>query len=149
MEAYQAAVCLIDTIVGGIISEIQSLIDELVQAILGPINEILEGPVAAIDAISGIIQSVFDTLGISCDGPSNNCQKTKTESTDCSGDKKNPDWLDDLIQQIEDGPTDYTSYMCDDAKKYPSTETTEAIPIGGIFDAVSYTHLTLPTNREV
>ena len=135
MEAYQAAVCLIDTVVGGIISEIQSLIDELVQAILGPINEILEGPVAAIDAISGIIQSVFDTLGISCDGPSNNCQKTKTESTDCSGDKKNPDWLDDLINQIEDGPTDYTSYMCDDAKQYPSTETTEAIPIGGIFDA--------------
>ena len=135
MEAYQAAVCLIDTVVGGIISEIQSLIDQLVQSILGPINEILEGPIEAIDAISGIIQSVFDTLGISCDGPSNNCQKTKTESTDCSGDKKNPDWLDDLIKQIEDGPTDYTSYMCDDARKYKSTTPTTVIPIGGIFDA--------------
>lgn len=131
MDAFNAATCLIDSLVDGIINQIMSYLDELISTVLGPLQELLAIIASPLDIIGSAINAVFQLLGISCDGPGAQCEKVTKECTDCGTDEKK-DWLDDLIAQLESGPT-YPGSVCPDAQSttLPSTPT-NIIPIGGV-----------------
>jgi len=130
MDAYNAAACLVDSLVEGIINQILSLIEELLASVLGPLQELLSILADPLNIIGSAINAVFELLGISCDGPGSQCEKVTKECTDCGTDEKG-DWLDDLIAQLEDGPTEAGS-VCEDAQEAPPETSTSIIPIGGI-----------------
>jgi hypothetical protein len=131
MDAYNAAACLVDTLVDGIINQILSLLEDLISSVLGPIQELLSILADPLNIIGSAINAVFSLLGISCDGPSSQCEKVTKECTDCGFDKKS-DWLDDLIAQLENGPSASGS-VCEEATTYQQQKTTEVTTIGGIF----------------
>ena len=134
MDAYNAAACLIDSLVNGIINELSGLLEGLISAILGPLQEILAVLAAPLDLIGNALNKVLTLLGISCDGPESSCQKVTKECTECGTDDED-DWLDKLIDSIEDGPLDFGS-VCSDAKQNPSPKKTKIVPIGGIFSPI-------------
>jgi hypothetical protein len=115
MDAFSNAACLVDNVVNGIINQILAFIDNLLQNVLGPLQEILALLAAPLDIIGNAINKVLSLLGISCDGPGTQCEKVTKECTDCSTGE-NEDWLDKLIDAIEGGATDNSTYVCDEAK---------------------------------
>jgi len=130
-EAYNAALCLVDNIVNGIISEILSAIDELIDTILSAISELL-GPIAqAIDIVGNAIAEIMSLLGISCSGLPQTCTKLKTVCVDCTNGETEPDFLDNLISTIEDGTLDYTEGVCEEATYYPPVPATTIVFVGG------------------
>lgn len=131
MDAFNAAACLVDTVVNGIINQIISFLEGLISAVMGPIQAILSLAAAPLNLIGSAINTVLGLLGISCDGPAESCQKVKKECTECDSDEKG-DWLDDLISQIEDGELAGDS-VCSDAKKFPKTKPTKVVAVGGVF----------------
>ncbi len=131
MEAFQAATCLIDTIVESILSEILGAIEELISDVLAPILDVLGTVADAANIVGGAINEVFSLLGIVCSGPNATCSKTTKECYDCSGDDDDQDWLDKLIDTIENGPLATTS-VCEEATEAVSELTTTVIPIGGV-----------------
>jgi hypothetical protein len=131
MDAFNAATCLINSLVDGIINQIMSYLDELIASVLGPLQELLAIVASPLDLIGSAINSVFQLLGISCDGPGSQCEKVTKECTDCGTDEKK-DWLDDLISQLENGPS-YPGSVCPDAQSTAILDTpTNIIPIGGV-----------------
>ncbi len=131
MDAFNAATCLIDTLVNGIINQIVSFLENLISSIMGPLQAILSAAASPLNLISSAINTVLGLLGISCDGPSEQCQKVKKECTECDSEEKG-DWLDDLISQIEDGELAGDS-VCSDAKKFPTLRFTNVVAVGGVF----------------
>jgi hypothetical protein len=131
MDAFNAATCLVDTVVNGVINQIVSFLEGLISAVMGPLQAILSVAAAPLNLIGSAINAVLGLLGISCDGPSSDCQKVKKECTECDSEEKQ-DWLDDLIAQIEDGALAGDS-VCSDAKKFPGVKTTQVVAIGGVF----------------
>ena len=167
--------------------------NELLQSILGPLQDILGAIAAPLNMIGNAINYILNLLGISCSGTDQTCSKIKTICT--TGEKKGDDdenFLDKLLGDIDnlfgDTPRDYTQYTCDEAYTgspltlttvgfvggvpLPGTDTTKEPKIiynindieveeGSVAKftitrsgftsvaSVSYTHLTLPTNREV
>jgi hypothetical protein len=132
MDAFNAAACLVDTLIEGILNEILALLETLISTVLGPLQTLLSVIANPIDLIGSAINQVLSLLGISCDGPGTQCEKVTKECVDC-GSEETEDWLDKLIEEIESGPSAGTS-VCDDAKKYPLPKETEIIFVGGIFD---------------
>lgn len=132
MDAFTAATCLVDTLVNGVINEILALLEELISTVLGPLQILLDAISNPLDLISGAINKVLSLLGISCDGPNSQCEKISKECVDC-GTEDTEDWLDKLIDQIEDGPSAGLS-VCSDATKYPVPLPTDVVFIGGIFE---------------
>lgn len=130
MDAYNAAACLVDTLVDGIINQILSFLEELIASVLGPLQELLSILADPLNIIGSAINTVFQLLGISCDGPGSQCEKVTKECTDCGVDEKK-DWLDELIEQLEDGPSAPGS-VCPDATETPALPPTTITPIGGI-----------------
>jgi uncharacterized repeat protein (TIGR01451 family) len=131
MDAFTAATCLVDTLVNGVINEILALLEELISTVLGPLQILLDAISNPLDLISGAINKVLSLLGISCDGPNSQCEKISKECVDC-GTEDTEDWLDKLIDQIEDGASAGLS-VCSDAKQYPLALPTAIVFIGGIF----------------
>lgn len=131
MEAFNAATCLIDTIVESILSEILGAIEELISDVLAPILDVLGTVADAANIVGGAINEVFSLLGIVCSGPNATCSKTTKECFDCSGDDDDKDWLDKLIDAIENGPKASTS-VCEEATEAVSELDTTVIPIGGV-----------------
>lgn len=134
MDAYSSAACLVDTAVSGIINQIMSFIDGTLAQILGPLSEILGVVADPANLIGGIVDKAFSLLGISCDGPSSQCEKIQTVCTDSAGDENMDDWLDNLLNDIEDGPLDETQYVCDEAKQALNIPSTDIAFVGGIFE---------------
>ena len=134
MDAFNAATCLVDTLVNGIINQIVSFLEGLISAVMGPLQAILSLAAAPLNLIGSAINSVLGLLGISCDGPSSSCQKVKKECTECDTEETE-DWLDKLIEQIEDGELAGDS-VCSDAKKFPKVKTTKVVAVGGVFTPV-------------
>ncbi|BCU93973.1 MAG: hypothetical protein CM15mV3_2590 [Caudoviricetes sp.] len=101
--------------------KIQQLMNELLNSILGPLQDILGAIAAPLNVIGQAINYVLKLLGISCSGPDQTCNKYKEVCT--SGEKKkdkdDKDFLDDLLSSIDnlfgDTPADYTQYVCDEA----------------------------------
>ena len=131
-DLYKNAVCQVDILVNGIIAEIQTLLTEFLDGILGPLQDLLGGLAAPLNLIGGAINNIFQLLGISCDGPSSKCQKKKTVCTDCSTEKKE-DFLDQLLKDVADGPLE-PNYVCTDAVKGIEPKKTTVTFVGGSYD---------------
>lgn len=135
MDAYSNAACLVDTVVSGILNQILAFLEELISTVLGPIQAILSIIASPLDMIGNAIATVLNLLGISCDGPSAQCEKTTKECTDC-GSGETEDWLDNLIKAIEDGNLDSSTYVCEEAKTTTALESlppTDIVFVGGTF----------------
>lgn len=137
MDAYNAAACLVDSLVEGIINQILSFIEDLLANILGPLQELLSIIADPLNLVGSAINAVFELLGISCDGPGSQCEKVTKECTDCGTEKKE-DWLDELLAALEDGPTADGS-VCEEAQQYPIQKSTTVVAVGGIQTGVTTT----------
>jgi hypothetical protein len=130
-DLFYQATCAVDTIIQGILNEILSLFDSLVSMILGPLQQLLGVLASPLNLIGGLLNSVMSLLGISCSGPSANCEAIQKKCTDCGQNKE--DDLDRLIKAIEDGALDSGSGLCDESKQVPPPVATEVTFIGGVF----------------
>jgi hypothetical protein len=130
-ELFSAAFCAVDKIVQGILNQILSLFDSLVAKILGPIQALLGALANPLNLIGGILNSIMSLLGISCSGPSANCEAIQKKCTDCGQNKE--DGLDKLIKAIEDGALDFSGGLCKESTQVPPPSETEVIFIGGVF----------------
>jgi hypothetical protein len=128
MDAFSNAACLVDNVVNGILNQLMAFIEELLGNILGPLQQILGALASPLDMIGNAINNVLNLLGISCDGPAAQCQKTKKECVDCGTDD-DEDWLDKLLRELEDGPLDGTTYVCDEAR---NTSVLDNLPDNGV-----------------
>jgi hypothetical protein len=135
MDAFNAAACLVDTLVNGVLNEILALLEDLISTVLGPLQSLLSVLANPLNLISSAINKVLSLLGISCDGPGSQCEKVTKECVDCGTEDKE-DWLDKLISEIESGPSAGLS-ICRDARKYPTPKFTNITFVGGIFQASS------------
>ena len=74
--------------------------NELLNSILGPLQDILGAIAAPLNIIGQAVNFVLKLLGISCSGPDQTCNKYKKVCT--SGEKKkdkdDKDFLDDLVR---------------------------------------------------
>ncbi len=137
-QIYRAAACQIDKLVNGIISKMNSLMEELLGSILGPLQEILGAIAGPLNLIGGAINFVMQLLGITCSGPDKTCSKYKQVCT--SGEEKEKDndrdFLDDLLGSIDNlfpaTGADYTQYTCDDAYTGRPLEITTVGFVGGV-----------------
>lgn len=131
-DAFNAAACLIDELVNGILNEILGYIDALINDILGGLQNILSSISQPLNIIGNILKRVMDILGISCSGPEAQCEKIQIKCTDCGTQGENQDDLDKLIRAVEDGNLDFSNNICDDATKWPDIIPTGIIFVGGI-----------------
>lgn len=137
---YKAAACQVDKMVEGILNKIQSLMEELLNAVLGPLQDILGAVASAINIIGDTINYVLDLLGIQCDGPGKSCSKTTKICTDCATDERE-DFLDQLLKNITDDlfpatGEDWAQYTCEEAYEGTTITSTEVVFVGGIQDPV-------------
>ena len=133
MDAFSNAACLVDSVVNGIINQILAFIEGLIGNVLGPLQQLLQLLASPLDIIGNAINKVLNLLGISCDGPPAKCEEYLKECTDC-GTGETEDWLDKLIDSIENGNLDNTTYVCDEAKNTSAKDSlppTDIIFIGG------------------
>lgn len=133
---YKAAACQVDQFVEGVLNKIQSLMNELLETVLGPLQDILGLAASAINIIGDAINYVLDLLGIQCNGPGKSCSKTTKVCTDCGTDKRE-DFLDELLKNITDDlfpvtGEDWAQYTCEDAFKGTTLRPTQIVFVGGI-----------------
>ena len=137
-QIYRAAACQIDKLVNGIISKMNSLMEDLLGSILGPLQDILGVIAGPLNLIGGAISFVMQLLGITCSGPDKTCSKYKQVCT--SGEEKEKDndrdFLDDLLGSIDNlfpaTGADYTQYTCDEAYTGTPLEITTVGFVGGV-----------------
>ena len=138
LKVFRAATCQVDIFVNAIINKIVSLVSNLLDAVLGPLQAILSIAAGALNLVGGAMFKIMRILGISCGGLDSKCGD---EDKRCSKkEKKDEDnFLDDLLKAIEDGPLDYGQSICKDSREFDTPELTggfffgglPAIPIGG------------------
>lgn len=148
MDAFSNAACLVDSVVNGILNQILAFIESLIGNVLGPLQQLLQLLASPLDIIGNAINKVLNLLGISCDGPAAKCEEFLKECTDC-GVGETEDWLDKLIDDIESGNLDNTTYVCDEAKNTSAKDSlppTNIIFIGGTFPPGDPTDDGLPTD---
>ena len=142
-QIYKVVACQIDTLVNGILSKVNSLLEDVLSSVLGPLQDILGVVAAPLNIIGGAINFALSLLGISCSGPDQTCAEYKKICTDGSREekdeeeqKKENDFLDDLISSIDNlfpsTGADYTSYTCADAYTGKSIEFTTVGFTGGV-----------------
>ena len=129
-DVFNNAACFIDTLVNGILNEILSKFEELVNTILAPIQAILEAIAAPLNFIGGIVNKFMKLLGISCTGPGAACEPIKQKCTDCSSDES--DDLDKLLKDLESGIGDQSAFVCNESKVVPPVPDTTISFIGGV-----------------
>jgi len=129
---YQSTACQVDKFVGGLINKIQSLMNDLLESILGPLQSILGAIAKPLDMIGQAINKVLSLLGIQCSGPGQKCAKKTKVCTDCAGDKRE-DFLDKLLASLNDSDSqDWNQYNCDDTQEGTKLKPTDVDFIGGI-----------------
>ena len=128
---YKATACQLDKFISGLLNKIQSLMNDLLEDILGPLQAILGAIAKPINMIGDAINYVLNLLGIQCSGPKKKCATTTVKCTDCSTGKKK-DFLDDLLEDLEnwDGE-DWNQYTCDDAQEGVKLKPTSIDFVGG------------------
>ncbi len=146
---YKAAVCHVDQFVQGILAKIQSLMEDLLQKILGPLQSILGAIAAPLNMIGDAINYVLNLLGITCNGPGKSCSKTTKVCSKGDSDKRE-DFLDKLLEGIEntfgDIDADWSQYTCDEAYEGIKIPTNSVSFIGGIQDPVIRRKITYTIN---
>ena len=77
--------------------------NELLESILGPLQDILGAIAAPLNLIGKAINYILRLLGISCTGPDKTCATYKKVCTDGSKKKGEDDgnFLDDLLSNID------------------------------------------------
>ena len=138
-DIYQSVACQIDAMVNGILSKLTSLMENIIESILGPLQDLL-GPIAgALNLVGGAIAKVLDFLGISCSGPEAKCSEEDSECTNGEEKKKEGDFLDDLLDSIDnlfpDTSADTNQYVCDEAYEGKKLQPTRIGFRGGVFDS--------------
>jgi len=138
-DIYQSVACQIDAMVNGILAKLTQLLEDLIGKILGPLQEIL-GPIAsALNMVGGAIAKVLEFLGITCTGPDPKCSEEDTECTNGEQKKKKQDFLDDILDAIDndlfpDTSADYNQYVCREAYEGPKLDTTRVGFRGGVIN---------------
>tara|TARA_B100001250_G_C19816784_1_gene798868 strand:- start:1035 stop:4082 length:3048 start_codon:yes stop_codon:yes gene_type:complete len=137
-DVYQSVACQIDAMVNGILSKLTSLLEDIIDSILGPLQDLL-GPIAnALNLVGGAIAKILEFLGISCTGPEAKCSAEDSECTDGEEKKKENDFLDDLLESIDnmfpDTSADYNQYTCEEAYNGKQLQPTRIGFRGGVFD---------------
>ena len=148
MEVISPAACLVTNMVDGIINQILSIIDGLINTILGPIQSILSIVGGGINIVSGALAKVMSFLGITCSGPSGKCDDKTVTCNDCGTDDEDDD-LDKLLADIEAGDTG-ERFVCDDAKTWEDLPSTKIVFVGGVPEWESIPDFTpsTPTGSE-
>lgn len=138
-QIYQNAACLLDTLVNGILSQFNSLMEEMLGTILGPLQDILGVVGSALNLLGGAVNFVLQLLGISCSGPSSDCAKYKKICNTGEKEKRDDDeedFLDKLLEDIDNlfpvTTGDYTQYTCPPAYEGNSLEITDVGFTGGV-----------------
>ena len=136
-QAYKAAACLVDSLVEGILNKITSLLEEILQTVLGPLQDILGAVASAINIVGDAINYVLDLLGISCSGPGKKCSKTVKVCTDCETENRDDgDFLDKLLDDLDDKfpntGEDWSRYVCEDAQNGTTIKPTDVNFVGGV-----------------
>ena len=132
LKVFRSATCQIDIFVNAIINKIMSFVQRLMNSVLGPLQSILNVVGGALNIVGGAMFKIMSLLGISCSGVDAKCGD---EDTRCTGKKKKDeggDFLDNLLDQIENGPLDYGQSVCNDARGYDDPEKTGGIIFGGL-----------------
>jgi hypothetical protein len=149
-NVFNAARCFVDQIVNDIFEKISSFLEDAINSILGPLQALLTVISSPLDILGAAIKQIFDILGITCGAASQSCA-SKEQTSNCSGScpeqEDNANYLDDLINAIENGNLDTSSGNCD-TTSVPSVPETTVTLVGGTTDPTSYTSSTpvLPTS---
>tara|TARA_B100001996_G_scaffold124174_2_gene94026 strand:- start:733 stop:3600 length:2868 start_codon:yes stop_codon:yes gene_type:complete len=137
---YKAAVCHVDQFVQGILAKIQSLMEDLLQKILGPLQAILGAIAAPLNMIGDAINYVLNLLGITCNGPAKECSKTTKVCSKGDTDEREDDFLDKILEGIDntfgDIEADWSQYTCEEAYEGIKLPTSDVTFIGGIQDPI-------------
>jgi hypothetical protein len=128
---YKQTACQIDKLIQGILSKMQSLMTDLLNNVLGPIMDVLGAIASPFNILGDAINYVLNLLGITCSGPDKSCSTKTTVCTNC-GSGEREDFLDNLIDSLEDGPKDWAQYVCEDAYEGRPIPKTDIDFIGGI-----------------
>lgn len=148
-QVINGAACLIDSIIGDILDQILSFLSGILSSILGPLQQLLSIIADPLNIIGAALAMLFDLLGISCGGSENKCA-SKEQTTNCSGNcgkQEDDDFLDRLIEGIENGNLDNTKGTCAEAYQQPSRPKTKVRIVGGVPNPdgfTSETPVTLP-----
>ena len=130
---FKSTACQVDKFVGGLLNKMQSLMNDLLNDILGPLQDILGAIAEPLNMIGDAINYVLKLLGIECTGPGQKCSKTTKVCTDCGSDKRE-DFLDRLLKDLEGWGTgqDWNQYNCEDTSDGLTIEPTVTSFVGGI-----------------
>lgn len=144
MDAYRGAVCLVDTVVSGVINQLVDFIENSLTSILEPLSAVLDIVAEPLNLVGGFVNKALEILGISCDGGNTACESVTKKCVDCGDDGDTiDDWLDDLLDALANGPQDTNTYVCDEAKTNPPTTQTNVSFVGGTFVAESSSNINL------
>ena len=152
-QVFNAARCFVDRLVNDIFNKISEFLDEAINAILGPLQALLTIIASPLDILGSALIAIFDLLGISCGGPGKKCaskEQTKNCSGSCGDATEDEDFLDKLIEDIENGNLDTASGNCDYSSA-PAVKDTIISIIGGTTNPALYTESTnviLPPDDE-
>ncbi len=115
-------------------NKIQSLMNEILEKILGPIQNILGAIAAPLNIIGEAINKVLDLLGIQCSGPNEKCSPKTKICTDNSDDDPDKNFLERLLEDLDKWGTgqDWTQYTCTDVYEGKKLLDTGIAFVGGI-----------------
>mgnify|MGYP001241225537 FL=1 len=130
---YKQTACQVDKFVNGILNKIQSLMNDLLNSVLGPIQDLLGAIAAPFNILGDAINYVLNILGITCSGPDKKCNKKTVVCTDCRAEDRD-DFLDDLLESLDDAPKDWNQYACADSFTGRTIPKTSVSFVGGIQD---------------
>ena len=148
-DAFNAATCLIDELVNGIINEILGYIDTLINDVLGGLQALLGMIASPLNIIGNALAKILNLLGISCSGPDAKCEKIQVTCTDCATSQEEGDFLDNLIKSIEQGDLDFSNNICDEAKNYPQQPPTNIRFIGGVYQPPKNPNSNVDTGDDI
>ena len=131
LKVFRSTTCQVDIFVNAILNKIMSFVNRLINSVLGPIQSILKVAGGALNIVGGAMFKIMNLLGISCGGVDSKCGK---ETTRCTKKIKadGGNFLDDLLDSLENGPLDYGQSVCEDARGYDVPEKTGGIIFGGL-----------------
>lgn len=144
-DIVSGSLCVVEAVVSKILSELESFLTSAIDAILGPLQSVLDIIASPLNIIGAALEYIFTLFGISCSGSGNECAKAE-DLTECTGsaNKKKPGeddfkQLDALISNIEsDGVTELQT-SCEESQSLPCPEITEASIYGGEPDPDGFT----------
>ena len=131
LKVFRAATCQVDIFINAIINKIVSLVSNLLNSVLGPLQRILSIASSALNVVGGAMFKIMSILGISCGGLDSKCGDDDKRCTKPEK-KEGSDFLDDLLKAIEDGPLDFGQSVCNDARGYDAPELTGGFFFGGL-----------------